>query len=70
MTPQPESRPAPISGIDVVEQNDDGRRYFVLEHPFDLSLLDLEHIERPFSDLSEAEKAADILLAAVTGTDD
>lgn len=56
--------------IEVIKKDDDGRRYYVLQHPFDVSLLDLEHIHRPFNDRTEAERAAETLLAAISGEGD
>jgi hypothetical protein len=59
-----------MSDIEVIERREMTQQYFVLEHPFDVSLLELGQLEGPYLSRVEAEQAAELLLAAITGSDD
>jgi len=56
---------ASMSEIEIRSVDHDGRRAFVLQHPFDLSMLDLPVAERSYETVEAAEEAADALAAAV-----
>lgn len=51
--------------IEIRRVDADGSRAFVLEHPFDLSMLDVTVAERRYDALEAAESAADALAAAL-----
>ncbi|MCS5732481.1 hypothetical protein [Herbiconiux daphne] len=44
--------------------------FFILQHPFDLSSLDCANLETVYLDRASAERAAALVMLAVTATDD
>ena len=56
--------------IEVTEWNDGDEHYFLLHHPYDLFLLDLESLELSLPTRADAERAADLVATAITGSAD